>query len=516
MTRFFKSGRYCCLKCFLLGAGFALPYLVPQLFVLTYAFLTAFVYFLLIEGRMTRLFRYAFCFLLGFYIVLYSFLASMYPFDGFSFTTAQAILIATGACTLIPLLHTLIHSVILLPLKLFKNKIFSAVLLLPCLWAVAEWALEYGILGFPWGKLALSQTSFLAFLQTESLLGPYFITLIIVLFSSLTAYAIAFGDRAKALAAVAILGANMIVGTVLYLVPAKTDGSIHAAALQGNVSTKEKWSNDSANAIYSNYDALISSAAEDGAQLIVLPESAVPVKYTAGGRTESMLKTASQKYNAVLLCGVTRKEEGDFNSVIAVDRGNVCDGIYDKRHLTPFGEFIPFREQLYAILPMLSKLNLSGMTLSEGESPVVFDTAAGKIGTLICFDSLFPQLTLDEVKDGAQIMTVVTNDSWFKDSAETYQHARMAQLRAIECGRYFIQAGNTGVSEIVDNKGRVLISTDVLTRGMCSFDVCLISENTLYTYIGDLALYLAAAFILIMILINIGERIYDHKKHKAV
>ncbi len=516
MMRFLSDNRYPCLKCLLMGVGFSVPYLVPQLFLLTYVSLTAFILFLLTESRVKRLFRYTFCFTLGFYTVLYSFLSSMYPFEGFGFAMWQSVLIATGACTLIPLLHSLLHSAIMLPLKLFSDRPIMFVLLLPCLWTVAEWALEYGMLGFPWGKMALSQTSFLLMLQTESLFGPYFITLIITAFCSLSAYAIRYGDRQRAFVSACLLLANLISGTVIYLQPEESVSNVTAAALQGNVSTAEKWSNNSVTSIVDNYNSLISEAADSGAKLIVLPESAVPVKYTVGGRTDIMLKTAAKNHDAVLICGVLRKGEKEYNSVIAVGKNGAYDGIYDKRHLVPFGEFIPFKDFLYTVLPVLSQMNLSGMKLSEGTDAVVFDTDAGKVGTLICFDSIFPSLAVDEVKSGAEIMTIVTNDSWFKDSAGTYQHARMAQLRAIECGRYFIQSGNTGVSEIIDSKGRVLASTKAMERGMCVGNVKLMQDRTLYTYIGNAVLYVAAALAAIIIIFRIGEIIYDYKKRKTV
>jgi apolipoprotein N-acyltransferase len=113
---------------------------------------------------------------------------------------------------------------------------------------------------------------------------------------------------------------------------------------------------------------------------------------------------------------------------------------------------------------------------------------------LICFDSIYEQLTLDSVRDGAEIMVISSNDSWFFDSAAVYQHQAQAQLRAIESGRYVLRSANTGISTIIAPNGEILSWIDPLTEGYAVCQVSTLSRNTPYTVVGNLFVFLSMAF----------------------
>ena len=129
----------------------------------------------------------------------------------------------------------------------------------------------------------------------------------------------------------------------------------------------------------------------------------------------------------------------------------------------------------------------------------LFETEWGKLGGLICFDSIYEELTRASAKDGANLMLLPSNDSWwFSTSVETYQNETQAMLRAIESGRYLVRAGNTGISSIITEHGEHLSWLAPETKGIASAEVEMCTHTTLYTRIGNLFVYLCAAFVLLL------------------
>jgi apolipoprotein N-acyltransferase len=124
---------------------------------------------------------------------------------------------------------------------------------------------------------------------------------------------------------------------------------------------------------------------------------------------------------------------------------------------------------------------------------VVFDLDVGRIGSLICFDSIYENNAADSVENGAQLLAVSTNDSWFQDSRGVWMHHAQSQLRAIETGRYVVRAANTGISSVISDKGEVLRSLDALKTGYVLEEVRLSERVTAYSVIGNLFAYLCLA-----------------------
>ena len=121
------------------------------------------------------------------------------------------------------------------------------------------------------------------------------------------------------------------------------------------------------------------------------------------------------------------------------------------------------------------------------------ESEVGRLGSLICFDSIYEQLALESTRDGAELFLVSTNDSWFFDSAGVYQHQSQSQLRAIECGRYFVRSANTGISTVISPDGELLAWIDPLERGYAVAEVEPTDTRTLYSVIGNTFVYLCIA-----------------------
>ena len=155
---------------------------------------------------------------------------------------------------------------------------------------------------------------------------------------------------------------------------------------------------------------------------------------------------------------------------------------------------------------------LADSTLTAGENADIMNINGVKYGGLVCFDSIFPELARKSVKEGADILIIVTNDSWYRDSPGIYQHNAQAVLRAVENNRYVIRSANTGVSSFISNTGKILQQSNVLQREVLTENIEIVKNKTVYTIFGDIILYLSwiyIAFCVILQIINFRRKNYD-------
>ncbi|GAG64177.1 unnamed protein product, partial [marine sediment metagenome] len=180
-----------------------------------------------------------------------------------------------------------------------------------------------------------------------------------------------------------------------------------------------------------------------------------------------------------LLKGVfTKDEEGNLhNSVILLDKKGKLIDIYEKIHPIPFGEFVPARRFIGNIGP----LRLLREDVVAGKKYTVFPISQGKIGSIICFESALPQIPRKLRNNGAQILFVVTNDGWFRNSIELEQHFYMGRVRAVENGVYFVQCANTGISGVFAPNGKELDATRKNEACTLTTSVYFMQEQTFYS-----------------------------------
>ena len=150
--------------------------------------------------------------------------------------------------------------------------------------------------------------------------------------------------------------------------------------------------------------------------------------------------------------------------------------------------------------------------LSAGEESVVIDGEKGKIGCAVCFDSIYEKVVWDSVNNGAELIAVSTNDSWFSDSAALSMHNAQSRLRAIESGRYVVRAANTGISSIIDPMGNVNENLGAMERGYIISDVQMRNDTTLYSLIGNVVVYACIAFVVIVSIIDVVNKVKINKK----
>ena len=502
------------LICLVAGLIGSLPFFFENAFIFTFISITIlFTVILIRSDGGKKLFPPFFAYFAGYYFPVYSFLSELYPYNSYNFTEGQAVFVLIASVVLIPLYHSLLRSVTMLAVK-FAPRGILRLIAFPAVWACSEWVLSIGKLAFPWGTTAVSLTGFLPYLQTASIFSEYFISIITAAVCVLFASFIIYKEKRKnyIISALALLCLNTVIGTVLYLVPEQSDETVKTALIQGNISSNEKWDTSKSAYVFDTYTELTLEAAQNGAKIILLPESAIAEKFREDGRVHKAFAQIAQEYGATVILGANIPADGaTSNAVIAVLPDGSLSARYDKQHLVPFGEYIPYYEFLGEMFEFIKEINVGGNYYLQGEDSIIISTPEGDYGALVCFDSIFPSYTCSAVSNGAQAICIVTNDSWFNDSIGVYTHLRHAKLRAIESGKYILRAANTGVSAYISPDGSVIESTMPLEKGILYGEIELNNVRTVYTYTGDIVLYFAMIYIVCLILIFTTRRIKNGK-----
>jgi apolipoprotein N-acyltransferase len=240
--------------------------------------------------------------------------------------------------------------------------------------------------------------------------------------------------------------------------------------------------------------------------VVVWPETALP--YVVDEDTAYVVDLAKRAGVTILVGAFTVDEDGQYNSIACfLPDGSMHETVYAKRRLVPFGEFVPMRGLIETLIPPLADLVMSGEDVAWGEGANVFDLEQGSIGSLICFDSIYEDLTRESVRDGAELICLSTNDSWFTDSAALYMHNAQAQMRAIENGRWIVRAANTGISTVISSRGEVLCGLEPLVDGMVIYDVPVNTHTTLYTVTGNLVVYFGILALVLLAVYEINVKI---------
>lgn len=499
----------CLIICFFAGAIGSLPYFWEPAFPGTFISYAAFFSVLICRLRAKRkIFLPCFLYFMGFYLPVYSFLSELYPFTRFGFSGSQAVFVLFCACFLIPVYHALLRSLVLLILKAIPKK-FRTCVTFSFVFLLSELITTIGTLAFPWANTAVSMTGFLPYLQTASLFGITFITLITALICFCIAKIVTSGENTKlyALLSVSVFAVNVIAGIVIYPLKTENSSAVKAALVQGNVSSNDKWVAENRQAIFNKYISLTREAAEQGEHLIILPECAIPMDFIPDGQLHAAFRDICLEYNVTVITGVSVSKEGvTYNSVLGILPDGTLTARYDKRHPVPFGEFIPFADVIGKVFPFVAELNETGSVYGAGESYVNIDTGTGVYGPVVCFDSIFPSFTRDSAKNGAQALVVVTNDSWFEDSFGIRTHLRHAQLRAIENRKNVLRAANTGISASIYSNGSIFACSDALTEEVLHCIILLDNTKTLYCIIGDAGVFIIYAVLLMINIIFILAR----------
>ncbi len=353
----------------------------------------------------------------------------------------------------------------------------------------------YLLTGFPWALLGHIWID-TPVAQAAAFVGPSGLSLIAALAAALVVLRPgAVGRASGALAAVALIGGLWALGAVRLAqpMPAAPD-ALWLRLIQPNAEQTVKWAADQAWANYDRQVALSVAPSERTLDLVIWPETAVPWTMESSGRTLELMAEAGA--GTPLAFGVQRAEGARFfNSLVVLDAAGQMVAQYDKFHLVPFGEYIPYGD-LLADFGISAFAAREGRGFSAGAGATVLDLGPlGQVQPLICYEAVFPQ-DLRAAPRRPDWLLQVTNDAWFGRVSGPYQHLAQARLRAIEQGLPLIRVANTGVTAVIDARGRVLQSLALGTEGFIDAGLPPALPPTLYARTGDGPLALLLALIL--------------------
>ncbi len=466
-----------------------------------------------------------FLFFMTEYAVCYHWFWSMFPleFTGMGKGAALCVVLLgwlglSALASLAGSFSVLLFFFIYKKLQLSKRPV-TASALGAAFYAIFEWVETLGWTGVPWGRLGMTQLTGTVSptLMSSAVFGPYFTTFLIVFVNFLIA-SVLFCDKKKTLSIAAVSTAciNLIGGfSCLFLYSLDEPVSVKVAAVQGNFNSGEKWESNNIRKASDVYLNLTEQAADEGAELVLWTETAITYD-TAGTTLESKIKNSCLENNIYTIVGCFEKKDESVGNVLKFYRpdGSVSDNSYFKRHLVPFGEYVPYRNLIMTLIPPLGELSMLEKDLYQGSDTCVQDTGKYKYGSLICFDSIYEELCRNTCREGADIVLLSTNDSWFGTSAALTMHLNQSRLRAIENGVTVVRAANTGITAIIDRTGRITSFLQAETEDVLISDCDIYGSNTPYTFFGNFFVYLCLLFVLIFFFFSFALCIKKKKRVK--
>ncbi len=360
-------------------------------------------------------------------------------------------------------------------------------------------ALEYGrstlFTGFPWMLFGYSLSGNRFLRQAADLAGVAglgFLLAAINLLLFLAASHFARGRRGRGLLASAgalVLGCFLFsYGAYRFHEAGAPSGSagLVAGIAQGGIDQSRKWDPAYQRETLGIYGTLSADAAARGAEVIVWPETAAPFFYGWEPQLNPLVDNVAAKNGVPILFGAPWFDPSGggkyYNSVFQLDRHGVARGRYDKRHLVPFGEYIPLRKLLF----FMKKLTVGEEDFSSGTGPSLFEVEGTRVGASVCYEAVFPDIIRDSVRKGAQWLVNVTNDAWFGDTVAPYQHLAMARMRSVEFRRPMVRAANSGISAVFDARGETVAEIGLFRREAATGEIRPRGGETIYAKSGEL------------------------------
>jgi apolipoprotein N-acyltransferase len=348
--------------------------------------------------------------------------------------------------------------------------------------------------GFPWGNSGYALGRIPAFLQSASVVGVYGLVFIVGLVNALICLALSssFYKRIIILISTVILvNILYIYGCIrLYNIDEKEAPTVRIALLQGNIPQEMKnRSKNFAEEILEIYRTLHEQAKAFGAELIIWPEASYPGVF----HKDSTHLKINFSHGAAAIIGATAyaydkdaQSAHFYNSAFLQDYDGKLISRYDKSHLVPFGEYVPWplENVVNKIVPSLGSYRF-GTDIKPVELALNADRRLS-IGTTICYEGIFPEITRVYAQKDTTLLINITNDAWYGKSSAPYQHLLMYQLRSVESGKPYVRATNTGISAWIDAHGRVRKQSSLFTREIIIDTVPLLTKTTVYATIGDI------------------------------
>jgi apolipoprotein N-acyltransferase len=394
----------------------------------------------------------------------------------------------------------------------------SRILAFACALTASEWVRGHVLTGFPWNALGYALSNPLALAQTASLTGLWGLTFLTVAIFASPATLIDAKHMARRAWLAPVLGliALTVMGAYgsfrLAREPTRLVESVKLRIMQPNLPQDTKFNYGAKADVMRKYLGLSDrstgpqSAGVRDATILIWPESAFP--FFLAREADAMAQIAGLlPQGTILITGAVRPPDAAppgrpvtraYNSIYVIDHDGTILSVYDKLHLVPFGEFLPFQSAMEKLgFTQLTKVQ-GGFIPGTRRRPIELPRTP-RVLPLICYEVVFPGDIAARDERPAWIVNV-TNDGWFGNSTGPYQHLQQARLRAIEEGLPIVRAANTGVSAVIDPLGRIVAQLGLGTEGVLDASLPSAIGPTLYSRVGDIPAAVLVALAVVIVL----------------
>ncbi len=388
---------------------------------------------------------------------------------------------------------------------------YTGLIFAPFIWAGLEFIRTKAEIGFPWGLLGYTQTSYIPLIQMGSVFGIYGISAWLV-WINLLLYWIVKQSKINKPKNTRKQFVYFIILVLSFLLPLSY-GLLHiksnqdwfkVAIIQPNVAPNDKGDRASRNRIQSDLVLLTRQALSENPKLVIYPETATLTDITQDKIFHDTLQKLIDSSDIYLLTGTPiydREVRGRYyNGAVLLEPKKLLTQGYKKIHPVPFSEKIPYADKV-RLFKKLETADMGDMT--PGKVFRVFDLPFGRFAVLICFESIFPDLTQKFTQRGTDFLINITNDGWFGKTPGPYQHAELSLLRTVENGVPLVRSANNGISFIVDPYGRILNKTGLFTQTVLVDDIPKPIKPTFYRRFGNIFALLSLCLIGLGIILRI-------------
>lgn len=365
------------------------------------------------------------------------------------------------------------------------------------LWVAIE--VTHGPLGFAWLALGNAGITMGVPMRLAPFTGVYGLSFVFALMAAVIALAALRRPRLH-LAWILLLPPIALLPPL----PEAKRGAEAAVLVQPNINESEQWTPESVDRMQRDLVMLTMRTAmsqvENAPSLIVWPEVPAPLYYDKDERFRDYVNSLARRTRAYIVAGVVAhtKTGAPLNSAILIGPDGVPLNRYDKVHLVPFGEFVPWP------LGFAEKISTEVGDFAAGDRVVVAAAGRHRIGTFICYESVFPNFVRQFAASGAEVLINISNDGWFGQSAARAQHLSIARMRAAENRRWILRATNNGITATIDPAGRVLSALPEMVESASYTGFDYVHEKTFYTRFGDWFALLCAT---IVVMALVAERL---------
>jgi apolipoprotein N-acyltransferase len=490
------------LLCLLAGALMVIAQAPWNIWPCMFAGFSLFYVLMAAHQSMFKAFFCGWCFGFGYFGAGLWWIANALLVDGNEFRWVWPLAIAG-----LPALLAFFPAITSLVVLRFKNMhTLDGFLLFGTAFAMAEWLRGHIFTGFPWNLYAYIWGESTVMMQIVSIGGSYFLTLLTVYWSIIPGFLFVWNAPARKktlLFAIGLLifAVNGIYGLArLHYNITEYVGDTRVRLVQANIAQEDKWDPEKKDA---NLQAMIDLSPDDSLQqsphkltFVIWPETAISDETLADPAARALISGVLSGYqgHVFLLTGIVRQAEGKyFNSIAVIDNEAHIVSLYDKAHLVPFGEYIPFQDELR--LPPF--VQMEGFT--SGSGPETLSPPIGPpFSPLVCYEIIFPGAVTSNERLPPQWIVNVTNDSWYGDSPGPRQHFAQARFRAVEEGLPVVRVAGTGISGVISPLGRVVYKSELFEKVGRSVDLpAPLVRPTPYSLNGDTLFFAlcAAAFL---------------------